>query len=290
MSASAAISNPIVSALPSRPANALLVHCAFELRAGVRDRSLLLMNYLFPLLFYVMVATLMTSLNPTFYETMIPAMVCFAILTSLILGMPNPLVTARETGILRSYRVNGVPATNILAVPALTTSLHALIVGIIIAITGTAFFGATGARSWPSFAGVAVLLALACAGLGALIGVIAADNRQTVLWSQLIFLPGMLLGGLMVPSSMLPPTLRFLGRLLPTTYAMRAFGWAQGTGGVSAGDALLAGGILLAGGVLAFGLAAYLFQWDSRNTTRRGHTALAALALLPYLIGAVALG
>jgi hypothetical protein len=32
-------------------------------------------------------------------------------------------------------------------------------------------------------------------------------------------------------------------------------------------------------------LAIYLFSWDSRNTTRRGHPVLALLFLLPYVIG-----
>ena len=42
---------------------------------------------------------------------------------------------------------------------------------------------------------------------------------------------------------------------------------------------------MFASGVLAFGLAVYLFSWDSRNTARRGHPLLALLVLLPYVIG-----
>ncbi len=38
-------------------------------------------------------------------------------------------------------------------------------------------------------------------------------------------------------------------------------------------------------GQLAFFLAWYLFSWDGRNTERRGHPALALLALLPFAIG-----
>jgi hypothetical protein len=36
-------------------------------------------------------------------------------------------------------------------------------------------------------------------------------------------------------------------------------------------------------------LAILLFNWDSRNETRRLHPALAALALLPYALGAALL-
>ena len=42
---------------------------------------------------------------------------------------------------------------------------------------------------------------------------------------------------------------------------------------------------LQTGGILSFGLANYLFCWDSRNKTRRGHPLLALLALLPYAVG-----
>jgi len=34
-----------------------------------------------------------------------------------------------------------------------------------------------------------------------------------------------------------------------------------------------------------FGLAVYLFSWDSRNTARRGHPLLALLFLLPFVVG-----
>jgi hypothetical protein len=43
--------------------------------------------------------------------------------------------------------------------------------------------------------------------------------------------------------------------------------------------------ILLASGVLAFGLAIYLFNWDSRNAIQHGHPLMALLVLLPYVIG-----
>jgi hypothetical membrane protein len=43
--------------------------------------------------------------------------------------------------------------------------------------------------------------------------------------------------------------------------------------------------MLFASGLIAFGLAVYLFSWDSRNTSRRGHPLLALLILLPYVIG-----
>ena len=93
----------------------------------------------------------------------------------------------------------------------------------------------------------------------------------------------MLLGGLMLPYSMLPDAVAKISQLLPATQALNAFsGLAMGQEADFApwGSVLL----LLLSGLLAFGLALYLFSWDSRNTTRRGHPVLALVFLLPFVI------
>ena len=264
--------------------NAFAHHFSFEFRTGIRDKTLLLMNYLFPIGLYAMMGLLLTELNPFFIELIIPAMIIIAILSGTVLSLPNPLVTAREAGIFRSYKINGVPAISILTIPALTTILHMVVVAAIITTTAPLFFGAPPPVNWPGFILFFLLAAFAHAGLGMLISVISSSTRAVVLWSQLIFLPSMLIGGLMIPYSMLPGALAKVGLLLPATHAMNAFqGLAQNQG--AAFDPLWSVLILLAGGILSFGLANYLFCWDSRNTTRRGHPALALLALLPYVVG-----
>ena len=119
---------------------------------------------------------------------------------------------------------------------------------------------------------------------GVLIGVISPSSRMTVLWSQIVFLPSMLLGGLMLPYKMLPAIAGKAAQLLPATQAMNAFnGLAMGK--VAAFSPWGSVIMLFVSGVLGFGLAVYLFSWDSRNTTRRGHPLLALLVLLPYALG-----
>lgn len=85
--------------------NAFINHFLFEFRTGIRNKTLLLMNYLFPLGFYAMMGLIMAGINPLFRETMIPAMSIFAVLAATILGLPDPLVTAREAGIFRTIRL-----------------------------------------------------------------------------------------------------------------------------------------------------------------------------------------
>lgn len=262
-------------------------HFGFEFRTGIRNRSLLLLNYLFPLAFYLMMGFVMTGINPLFRDVLLPAMVVFAIYTAAILGLPDPLVQARDAGIFRSYKINGVPKLNILSIPALTTSLHLVIVTLFICITAPLLFNAPTPVNWLNFAIVFLVTAFACAGMGVLIGVISPNSRSTILLSQLFFLPSMLIGGLMIPYSMLPPVAQIAAQLLPSTQAMNAFkGLAMGqTADFWPWGSVI---ILLAGGLTAFGLALYLFRWDSQHTKRRLPVAVALLALVPYAVGIVA--
>ena len=267
---------------------AFVSHFSFEFRTGLRDRSLLLMNYLFPLAFYVIVTLLMTQLNPSFRPNVIPAMVGFVTLTSLILGLPNPLVSAREAGIFRSYRVNGVPALSVILIPALTTAVHAVIAAVVVTFTAPIFFQAPPPANWGGFVIFLMLTVFVMAGLGMLIGVISANTRITILWSQLIFLPSIMIGGLMIPRSMLTGVLARIGALSPTTYSMEIYDALARSESFDA-KVLFSLIILLAVGFLSFALSSYLFSWDSQNTTRRGSSWLALLVLVPLVIGMVLL-
>ena len=267
--------------------NAFVNHFAFEFKTGLRSSSMMFMNYLFPVLFYAMMGVVMTGINPLFKESMLPAMSIFALMASTVLGLPNPLVDSREAGIYRSFKINGVPALSILMIPVLTTVFHALIASAIIALTAGPLFGGQPPANWAAFWAISILTAAACAALGALIGVVSADTRGIMLWSQLIFLPSMLIGGLMIPLSVLPESVRPFSLLLPTAHAMQAYtGLAYGQPTVV--NPAVSVAVLACSAILAFGLAIYLFNWDSKNQARRGHPALALLVLVPYLASMLA--
>jgi ABC-2 type transport system permease protein len=263
---------------------ALLNHFVFEFRTGIRNKQLLLMNYLFPLGFFLMMGFVMVGVNPLFLDTMTPAMAVFAVLAATLLGIPEPLVNARENGILRSFKINGIPSISILVIPALTTMLHLVIVTAVIAAIGPLLFDAPLPANWLNYVLVFASLAFVMSGLSVLIGVVSSSSRVTILYSQLVFIPSILLSGMMFPYNMLPGVANKIAQLLPATQAMNAFnGLAMGgTADFNPWGSVFA---LLASGVLAFGLAVYLFSWDSRNTARRGHPLLALLVLLPFVIG-----
>ncbi len=261
-------------------------HFRYDFRTGLRDKSLLLLVYLFPIGFYAMMGLLMTRLNPSFVPTMIPAMILVAVMACTLLGLPNPIVEAREAGIFRSFKINGVPALSIVAIPVLSSLVHVVLVSSIITFTAGPLFQAGMPTHWGYF-GLILLATIFCmASLGVLIGVVSPSSRAIVLFSQSIFLPSMMLGGLTIPSGMLPEALYRISLLLPTTYAMNA--WSGLAFGLPTPLEPAWGLVILAAsGVIAFFMAVYLYNWDTR-TQRRGRNPLLALAaLVPYVAGAL---
>jgi ABC-2 type transport system permease protein len=264
--------------------SAFLHHFSFEFRTGIRNKQLLLMNYLFPLGFYLMMGFVMVGINPLFLETMIPAMVIFAVMAATLLGIPDPLVNAREKGIFRSYKINGVSAISILIIPALTTMLHLAIVTAIITGTAPLLFNAPAPTNWFTFILLFGALTLAMAGISVLIGVVSSSSRVTVLYTQIFFIPSILLAGMMFPYELLPDVVGKIAQLLPATQAMNAFkGLAMG--GIADFNPWMSVILLFTGGLLAFALAVNLFSWDRHNATRRNHPLLALLCLVPFIVG-----
>lgn len=265
---------------------AFAVHFCSEFRAGLRNPTQLLMNYLFPLGFYALMGAVMTQINPGFKAALLPAMAVFAVMVATLLGLPGPLVEARDAGIYRSYRTIGVPAAAVLAMPALTTVFHGLIAAGLIAASAPRLFHAAAPASWLGFAGVMLLAAFAFAGLALLIGVVSKSSRATTLLSQAVFLPSMMLGGLMVPLSLLPASVRPFAGLLPSTHIMQAMN-AYAFHAPTSIDPLLSVAVLASAGGLSVLMAALLFEWDGRGGTRRAHPALALVALAPFVVAAL---
>lgn len=199
---------------------AIINHLEFEFKSVVRDKSLLLMNYLFPLVFYFMMAIIMPNMNRDFNKSMVQGMIVFTIMVSTLLGMPNPIVSSREKGIYRSYKIYGVDLKSVLFIPVITTAIHITIVSLIIIVTSVTIFNSPMPQNYLGFITSYVIILFAFLGLGTLIGVCSPNSKVTILLAQFVFLPSMMLGGIMMPTKTLSKSIQKISNILPATHSI----------------------------------------------------------------------
>lgn len=261
-------------------------HLAYDFKSGIRDKTLMLMNYIFPLGFFFIVGLFMTRINPLFTEIIIPGMVLFALMSSALLTIPGTMVDQREAGVYRGFRVNGVPAASLIVIPILGCLFHTTLACGIITIGSIHIYGGLAPLNWGWFVIVFLITALALNSLGILIGIVSQNPRASVLIAQAFYIPSMLLGGLMVPESMMPENLKAIASLFPATHGVRAFSSLAFSAEGFSLTAFLPLLILLLSLIINLALSFALFQWD-RKPERKGRLFLSAAALIPFCAGVV---
>jgi ABC-2 type transport system permease protein len=215
------------------------------------------MIYLFPLLFTGLMGAMMGQINPFFKATMAPAMLVFSLLCPTLLVLPGTIVGGRASGVYRSFKINAVSRWAILSVPVAALFLHCAISGaLVIALSALCFHAALPAMSlawvlrW-------CLAYLAFSGVGLLIGTLLDGDKAVLLISQIVFISSMMLGGLMVPLSILPSGLRSVAGALPASYAMGALSAA----GLAPRESIVLSALTLVCAVLSL----IFFRWDRAN-------------------------
>jgi ABC-2 type transport system permease protein len=200
------------------------VYLGIQLKADIRDRGILMTYYLVPLVFFVVIGSVFSSINPLMKPGLAASMSIFAVTMGAVMGTPLPLVRARESGTLRAFRINGIPDGAVLAVHTVSACIHLFIVSVIIYVLSPVLLHS----DWPSHPGlymlVLLLILLASVGIGILIGSTVRSQSTASMISMLVFLPTVMLGGIMFPATLLPPVFEKAALVLPATYAMQAFG------------------------------------------------------------------
>jgi ABC-2 type transport system permease protein len=202
---------------------AFLNYLWIQFKIDLRDKGTLLNFYLVPLAFYLVMGAVFSSVTPLMKTTLSASMTIFAITMGAVMGSPTVLVRMRESGTMRAFKVNGISGSAVLAVQAISTFIHLLLVSAIIYIVSPLAFHAQVPPAPLIYFGVVAVYLLACIGIGLLIGVVAPNQSFATMLSMVVFLPSLLLSGIMFPASMLPAPLLWLGRFFPATFALQSF-------------------------------------------------------------------
>jgi ABC-2 type transport system permease protein len=190
-------------------------------RLDIRNKGILLVNYIAPLIFFVIMGAVITSINPDSKNTIIQSMTIFSVTMGAFLGTPVPLLDLYGSDMKKAYRTGNIPLWTAAASNAISGFINMFIVSLIIFLISPIAFKATFPSNLPIYFLSLILFIFACLMIGTLLGLFIKNSSRLTMVSQLLFLPSLLLSGIMFPANMLPKVFGYVARAFPATHAMK---------------------------------------------------------------------
>ena len=194
----------------------------------------------------------------TAFDLYVPVLIAFSLAMLALLGLPMPIASYRELGVLRRLSTTPVPPSWLLAAQGVVQLCLALASLVIIFVTSVAAFGAPAPKS-P--AGLILSVAVSVAGLfpiGLAITAIARTANGASVIGRLAFFPLMFFAGLWLPRALMPNLLVDISNYTPLGAAVQAIQASILQGFPPAAPLLVLAGYAL---VFAF-LAKRFFRWE----------------------------
>jgi ABC-2 type transport system permease protein len=198
--------------------NAFLYGIGLQWKLDLRNRGVLLTYYAVPLVFFLFIGGIFTSINPESYKTLIQAMTVFGVSMGAFLGAPAPLIELYGGEMKKAYKVGGIPLWTAAAGNVISGLIHLMIMSALIyLIAPVAFHAVVPPCALTYFVTLAVFIT-ACISIGTLLGLFVKSSSKLTMISQIIFLPSIMLSGIMFPADMLPEALQSVGKIFPATW------------------------------------------------------------------------
>lgn len=198
--------------------SAFLYGVGLQWKLDIRSRSLLITCYIVPLLFFALMSGIFSSVTPEMKGTLIQSMTVMGVSMGALIGLPPSLVETYASEIKKVYKANGVPLYLGLVTMFISTFIHLMIMCAIIFITAPiAFEAAPPANALQYFAALAIFVAVSLS-VGCVLGLAVKDQARLTMLAQLVFLPSIMLSGIMFPSELLPKALEAVGKFFPASW------------------------------------------------------------------------
>lgn len=198
--------------------NAFLYGIGLQWKLDLRNKGVLLTYYAVPLLFFLFIGGIFTSINPESYKTLIQAMTVFGVSMGAFLGAPAPLIELYGSEMKKAYKVGGIPLWTAAAGNLISGLIHLMIMSAFIYLIAPVAFDAKVPVSAGNYFVTLAVFITACLSIGTLIGLFVKSSSKLTMISQIIFLPSIMLSGIMFPADMLPQALQGIGKIFPATW------------------------------------------------------------------------
>ncbi|MFD3449936.1 ABC transporter permease [Microbacteriaceae bacterium 4G12] len=197
--------------------DAFLYGILLQWKLDLRNKSILLTYYVVPLVFFGFMGGVFTSITPDTKSTLIQSMSIFSITMGAILGAPAPISETYGGEQKKSYKIGGIPMCIPLINNLISAFVHLFIMSIIIYFIAPVAFHASLPKNTTMYFVIISIFIIASLSIAAILGLTIKTTSKLTMVSQFIFLPSLMLSGIMFPVKMLPKSLETFGKVLPAT-------------------------------------------------------------------------
>ena len=200
---------------------AFLYGISLQWKLDIRSKALLITCYIVPLLFFAIMGGIFTSVMPEARYTLIQSMTVFGVTMGALIGLPPSLVEIYSSDIKKVYKANGVPLYLGLVLTNISAYIHLFIMSIILYIAAPLAFNAEIPENpMLYFASLAIFIAVSLS-IASIIGLAVKDQAKTSMVSIIIFLPSIMLSGIMFPIELLPKAFEMVGKIFPASWGYK---------------------------------------------------------------------
>ncbi len=184
-------------------------------KLDIRSKSLFVTCYIVPLIFFLLMGGIFLSVMPEMRSTLIQSMIVMSVSMGAFIGVPPSLLETYGSDIKKVYKANGVPLCLGLVTMFISAFVHLLSSCLIIMLLAPILFDAVLPVSLPFFFLALVIYILVSLSIGSILGLLIKNQAKLTMTAQLIFLPSIMLSGVMFPIDLLPDFLKIIGYIFP---------------------------------------------------------------------------
>ena len=201
--------------------NCFLYSLVLQWKLDIRSKSLLVTFYIVPLIFFLLMGGIFTSVIPEMGSTLIQSMIVMSVSMGAFLGLPPSLVEIYGSDIKKIYNANGVPIYLGLVTILLSAFVHLMMTCIVILLLAPILFKAILPTQLAIFLLSLTIYIIVSLSIGCILGLTLKNQAKLTMLAQLVFLPSIMLSGIMFPISLLPDFLQVIGHVFPAYWGYR---------------------------------------------------------------------
>jgi ABC-2 type transport system permease protein len=255
-----------------------------DLKLAMRMRSVIFFNYLFPLMFFFIFASLYRARqDPKLIIRVLAMVIPLGIVGNGLFGAGMRAIQERELGVLRRYKVTPITPLPLL-VASMVTAWFVFMPYILVVLSISHFYyHLPWPENWPSLLVFISLGLVAFRSLGMVIASTANNMQEGQILIQLFYFPMIFLSGATIPMEVFPPILQRMSQFVPASYLVKGIkDMISSNQSIGAEWELVVVLIVAAAVGLTVGLK--LFRWEKEEKIRKGAKLWVAAVLVPFLI------